>query len=168
MASELHPWRFELDTFPSRLPCGHPYRHVFGAQTDCSAVPDLWSIFFFSKCFEQNTSWCFGSHFFVATVLSIHCHLPLSFTGFIFKGKSMERKLLRQLFTATNYRTLARRALKFAILLSIQFCSSRYWAMRVSCLVLTSRRSRDQTRDFQLQTTQLPEASCLFSLKSIL
>ena len=23
---ELHPWRLELEIFPSRLPCGHPYR----------------------------------------------------------------------------------------------------------------------------------------------
>ena len=28
-ASELHPWRLELEIFPSWLPCGHPYRHVF-------------------------------------------------------------------------------------------------------------------------------------------
>ena len=24
---KLHPWRFELDFFPSRLPWGHPHRH---------------------------------------------------------------------------------------------------------------------------------------------
>ena len=167
MASELHPWRFELDTFPSRLPCGHPYRHVFEPKLIAQQCA-MCEAFFFSKCFEQSTSWWFGSHFFLATVPSIHCHLPLSFSGFIFKGKSMERKLLCQLFTATNCSTLTRRALKFAILLSIQFGSSRYWAMRVSCLVLTSRRSRDQTRDFQLQTTQLLEASCLFSFKSVI
>ena len=40
--------------------------------------------------------------------------------------------------------------------------------MLVSCLVVTSRRSRDRKRDFQLQTTQMLEASCLFSFKSIL
>ena len=40
--------------------------------------------------------------------------------------------------------------------------------MRVSCLVVTSRRSRDRKRDFQLQMTQMLEASCLFSFKSIL
>ena len=40
--------------------------------------------------------------------------------------------------------------------------------MPVSCLVVTSRRSRDRKRDFQLQTTQMHEASCLFSCKSIL
>ena len=40
--------------------------------------------------------------------------------------------------------------------------------MPVSCLVVPSRRSRDRKRDFQLQTTQTLEASCLFSFKSIL
>ena len=74
--------------------------------------------------------------------------LPLSFSGFIFKRKSLERKLLCQLFTATNCSTLARHALKFARLLLIQFCSSRYWAMRISCLVVTSRRSRDRNPGF--------------------
>ena len=39
---------------------------------------------------------------------------------------------------------------------------------RVGCLVVTSRRSRDRKLDFQLQTTQMLEASCLFSFKSIL
>ena len=59
MASELHPWRFELETFRSRLPCGHVFKPKLNAQHGaiCEA--------FFSKCFEQSTSWCFGSHFFV-------------------------------------------------------------------------------------------------------
>ena len=26
---KLHPWRFELEIVPSRLPCGHPHRHDF-------------------------------------------------------------------------------------------------------------------------------------------
>ena len=29
---ELHPWRLELDIFPSRLPCGHPYRKKKGKE----------------------------------------------------------------------------------------------------------------------------------------
>ena len=40
--------------------------------------------------------------------------------------------------------------------------------MPVSCLVVTSRRSCDRKQDFQLQTTQTLETSCLFSFKSIL
>jgi len=84
MASELHPWRFEMDTFPSRLPCGHPYRHVF--EPKLIAQQCAMCEAFFSKCFEQSTSWWFGSHFFLATVPSIHCHLPLSFSGFNLKA----------------------------------------------------------------------------------
>ena len=72
----------------------------------------------------------------------------LHFFLFFSERKSMERKLLCQLFTATNWSTLARHALKLICQTTlIQFCSSRYWAMRVSCLV-TSRRSRDQNVGF--------------------
>ena len=31
-ARQLHPWRFELDFFPSRLPCGQPYKFRFEAN----------------------------------------------------------------------------------------------------------------------------------------
>ena len=152
MASELHPWinTFEPEIFPSRLPCGHV---LLTAQP---AGCDLWSIFFFfSKCFEQSTSWCFGSHFFVARSHRFFaiCHCRFSsgfiFFFFFFLRKSMGGGILCQLFVATNCSTLARHALKLICQTTfIQFCSSRYWAMRVSSLVVTSRRSRDRTRDF--------------------
>ena len=32
MASELHPWRFELEIFQSRLPCGHVFEPEMNAQ----------------------------------------------------------------------------------------------------------------------------------------
>ena len=58
----------------------------------------------------------------------------LHFFFFFFLKKSIERKLLCQLFTATNCSTLARHALKLICQTTlIQFRSSRYWAMRVSC-----------------------------------
>ena len=104
MASELHPWRFKLEIFPSRLPWGH------WAQTECSAGCDLWSIFFEMLWAEHIVVFWFP--LLCGWVPSIHCHLPLSFSGFIFKRKSMERKLLCQLFTATSCSTLARHALK--------------------------------------------------------
>ena len=52
MASELHPWKFELEIFPSQLLCGHVFQPKLNAQQGaiCEA--------FFSKCFEQSTS-CF-------------------------------------------------------------------------------------------------------------
>ena len=31
-ARQLHSWRFELEMFPSRLPCGHPYKFRFEAN----------------------------------------------------------------------------------------------------------------------------------------
>ena len=31
-ARQLHPWRVELDFFPSRLPCGQPYKFRFEAN----------------------------------------------------------------------------------------------------------------------------------------
>jgi len=111
MASELHPWRFEMEIFPSRLPCGHVFEPKMNAQHGaiCEA--------FFWKCFEQSTSWCFGSHFFVARshrfIAICHCRFLASFKN---KNKnlrkSMERKLLCQPFTATSCSTLARHALK--------------------------------------------------------
>ena len=83
MASELHPWRFELELFPSRLHCGHVFEPKLNAQQGaiCEA--------FFSKCFEQSTSWCFGSHFFVARshwfIAICHCCFLASF--FFWKEK---------------------------------------------------------------------------------
>ena len=107
MASELHPWRFKLEIFPSRLPCGHVFEPKLNAQQ--GAICEV----FFSKCFEQSTSWCFGSHFFVARshrfIAICHCRF---LALFLFLRKSMERKLLCQFFTATNCSTLARHALK--------------------------------------------------------
>ena len=40
MASELHPWRFELESFPSRLPCGHVFEPKLNAQQGaiCEAI----------------------------------------------------------------------------------------------------------------------------------
>ena len=91
------------------------------------------------------------------------------FSSFFFsERKSMERKLPCQLFTATNWSTLARHVLKLICQTTlIQFCSSRYWAMRVSCLV-TSGRSRDRNAGFSAADDAMLEASCLFSFKSIL
>ena len=136
MVSELHPWRFELEFFPSWLPCGHVFEPKLNAQQGaiCEA--------FFSKCFEQSTSWCFGSHVFVARshrfIAICHCRFLASF--FFFLRKSMERKLLCQLFTATNCSTLARHALKLICQTtfdSILFKSLRSHAGQLSCRDVT-------------------------------
>ena len=136
MASELHPSRFKLEIFPSRLPCGHVFEPKLNAQQGaiCEA--------FFSKCFEQSTSWCVGSHFFVARshqfIAICHCHFLASF--FFFLKKSMERKLLCQLFTATSCSTLSRHALKLICQItldSILFKSLLSHAGHLSCCDVT-------------------------------
>ena len=74
---------------------------------------------FFFLCFEQSTSWYFGSHFFVARshqfIAICHCRFLASFFVFCFfvfsKAKNMERKLY-QLFAVTNCSTLTQHALK--------------------------------------------------------
>ena len=95
--------------------------------------------FFFSKYFEQSTSWCFASHFFVARshqfIATCHSHFLAPFL----KEKAWKENFFVNFsLCITNCSNLARHPLKFATLLSIKFCSSRSWAMRVSCLVLTS------------------------------
>ena len=52
MASELHPWRFELEMFPSRLPCGHVFEPKLTAQQGAICEALFSSFFLFSKCFE--------------------------------------------------------------------------------------------------------------------
>ena len=105
---------------------------------------------------------------FATVVFWLHFFF-FSFFLFLSETKSMERKLLCQLLTATNCSTLARHALKLICQTTlIQFCSSRYWAMRVSCLVVTSRRSRDRNAGFSAADDADLEASCLFSFKPYL
>ena len=44
---KLHPWRFELEIVPSRLPCGHPHRHDFFTKGYRSRIARLslgWSL----------------------------------------------------------------------------------------------------------------------------
>ena len=44
---KLHPWRFELEIVPSRLPCGHPHRHDFFTRGYRSRIARLslgWSL----------------------------------------------------------------------------------------------------------------------------
>ena len=108
MASELHPWRFKLEIFPSWLPCEHVFEPKLNAQL--GAICET----FFSKCFEQSTSRCL-----VPTSLWLGPIDSLPFVTVIFcfcfvcfLKKSMKRKLLCQLFTATNCNTFTWHALK--------------------------------------------------------
>ena len=149
--------------------CGHVFEPKLNAQQGaiCEA--------FFWKCFEQSTSWCFGSHFFLidslpfATVV-FWLHLK---TKTKFKEKHGKKTPLSTFHCNQLQHT---RSACFKTDLPDHFRSIFVQVVterdsdtpRVSCLLVTSRRSRDRKRDFQLQTTQMLEASCLFSFKSIL
>ena len=136
------------------------------AQTECSAGCDLWSIF--SKCFEQSTSWCFGSHFFVARshrfIAICHCPFLASFV-FVFnekRGKKTFHCNQLQHTRSACFKTDLPDYFRFNF---VQVVTEPCWSV-----VLSWRHGghMTETQDFQLQTTQLLEASCLFSFKSIL
>ena len=122
---------------------GYPVEMYLSPNWMLSRVRSVKLFFSFSKCFEQSTSWCFGSHFFVARshrfIAICHCRFMASFF-FFFLRKSMERKLLCQLFTATNCNTLARHALKLICQTtfdSILFKSLLSHAGQLSCCDVT-------------------------------
>ena len=138
MASELHPWRFELEIFQSRLPCGHVFEPKLNAQQGaiCEA--------FFRNALSRAhrgvlvpTSLWLGpidSLPFATVVFWLH------FFFFFFLRKSMEGKLLCQLFTATNSSTFARHALKLicqTTFHSILFKSLLSHAGQLSCCDVT-------------------------------
>ena len=84
---------------------------------------DLWSIFFsFSKCFEQSTSWCFASHFFVARSHQFIANCHPHFLAPFLKGKAWKENFFVNFsLCTTSCSTLARHPLKFATLLLIHF-----------------------------------------------
>ena len=139
------------------------------AQTECSTGCDLWSIFW--KCFEQSISWCFGSHFFLidslpfATVV-FWLHLK---TKTKFKEKHGKKTPLSAFHCNQLQHT---RSACFKTDLPDHFRFNFVQVVTEPCgsVVLLWRHGGhvNETRDFQLQTTQMLEASCLFSFKSIL
>ena len=111
MASEVHPWRFELEIFPSRLPCGHVFEPKLNAQQ--GAICGAFFLYFLNALSRAHRGvllptslWLgpidslpfatvvFWLHFRrkEKKVLSIHCHLPLSFSGFILGGGGKKKK----------------------------------------------------------------------------
>ena len=88
MASELHPWRFELEIFPSRLPCGHVFEPKPNAQQ--GAICEAFFFFFFNALSRAHrgvlvpTLWLgpIDSLPFAIVVFWLH------FRFFFFKGKA--------------------------------------------------------------------------------
>ena len=53
MASELHPWRFELEIFPSGLPCGHVFEPKLNAQQGAICEAFFFFFFFFGNALSR-------------------------------------------------------------------------------------------------------------------
>ena len=92
---------------------------------------------FFSKCFEHSRSWCFASHNLLVAAshrptATCHCRFGASF----FKGNPSNEN--SDSFVSFSQQPTAAH--------SLGICC--YWAMRVSCLVVTSRGHVTETRDF--------------------
>ena len=52
MASELHPWRFELEICPSRLHCGHVFELRLNAQ-QVAICEAFFFLFFFRNALSR-------------------------------------------------------------------------------------------------------------------
>ena len=144
MASELHPWRFELEIFPSRLHCEHVFEPKLNAQQ--GAICEV----FFSKCSEQSTSWCFGSHFFVARshwfIAICHCHFLASF---LFWNEKHGKKTPLSTFHCNQLQHTRSACFKTDLpdyFDSILFKSLQSHVDQLS--VVTSQRSRDRNAGF--------------------
>ena len=91
MASELHPWRFELEIFPSRLPCGHVFEPKLNAQQGAICEAFFYLIFLILALSRAHRGVLIPTSLWLGP--SIHCHLPLSFSGFILKIKKKNSSL---------------------------------------------------------------------------
>ena len=168
MASELHPWRFELEIFPSRLPCGHVFEPKLNAQQ--GAICEAFFFFFFFRR-------CFGSHFFVARshrfIAICHCRFLASFKT-LKKKKKKKKAWKENSFVNFSLQPTAAhsRSACFKTDLPDHFRFNFVQVVTEPCgsvvLLWGHGGHVTETRDFQLQTTQMLEASCLFSFKSIL
>ena len=170
MASELHPWlNWKFFTV------GYPVDMYLSPNWMLSRVRSVKH--FFSKCFEQSTSWCFGSHFFVARshrfIAICHCRFLASFfllfLIYFFKEKHGKKTPLSTFHCNQLQHT---RSACFKTDLPDYFRLNFVQVVTEPCgsVVLLWRHGghMPETRDFLLQTTQMLEASCLFSFKSIL
>ena len=168
MASELHPWRFELEIFPSRLPCGHVFEPKLNAQQKaiCEAS------FFLNALSRAHRGVLIPTSLWLGPIDSLPFATVIFWLHFkkkIFLKEKHGKKTPLSTFHSNQlqhprsacFKTDLPDHFRFNF---VQVITEPCW----SVLVVTSRRSRDQKQDFLLQTTQTLEASCLFSFKSIL
>ena len=156
---------------------GYPVDMYLSPDWMLSKVRSVIFLFlFFWKCFEQSTSWCFGSNFFVARshrfIAICHCRFLASFFFFFFFFFKKKHGKKTPLSTFHCNQLQHTRSVCFKTDLPDHFRFNFVQVVTEPCgsVVLLWRHGGHvtETRDFQLQMTQMLEASCLFSFKSIL
>ena len=145
MASELHPWRFELEIFPSRLPCGHVFEPKLNAQQGA-----ICEAFFF-----KNASSRAQRGVLVSTSLWLGPIDSLPFATVVF---------WLCLKTKTKFKEKHGKKTPLST-----FHCNQLQHIRSACFKTDlPDHFRFNFVHFEMQTTQMLEASCLFSFKSIL
>ena len=88
MASELHPWRFELEIFPSRLPCRHVFVPKLNAQQGaiCEAF-----FFFFNALSRAHRGVLVPTSLWLGPIDS----LPFATVVFWFNFRKKKKKLFK-------------------------------------------------------------------------
>ena len=85
MASELHPWRFELEIFPSRLPCRHVFEPKLNAQQGAIYEAFFCFCFLFNALSRAHRGVLVPTSLWLGPIDSLP-FAALSFSGFIKKN----------------------------------------------------------------------------------
>ena len=110
----LHPWRLELEIFPSRLPCGHPYTHQFSRikghsrlimNTSTAPVPRLFPLVNSSfgnnehSAIARKCAWAVRSRYNrVSLYFHVFCTCQASLSSLLFLVKVFMLSLYQQTF----------------------------------------------------------------------
>ena len=140
MASELHPWRFKLEIFPSRLPCGHVFEPKLNAQQGaiCEALKNFF--FFFFNALSRAHRGVLVPTLWLGPIDSLPFATVVFWLHFRKKKKKEKHEKKPPLSTATNCSTLAQHALKLICQTtfdSVLFKSLLSHAGQLSCCDVT-------------------------------
>ena len=167
MASELHPWRFELEIFPGRLPCGH----VFEPKLDAQQGAICETFFFFNALSSAHRGVLVPTSLWLGPINSLPFAIVVFWLLFFFFFKEKHgKKTSLSTFHCNQLQHTHLACFKTDLPDHFRFNFVQVVTEPCGSVVLLWRHGghMTETRDFQLQTTQMLKASCSFSFKSIL
>ena len=164
MASELHPWRFELEIFQ------------VGTLWTCILSPN-WMLnrvrsvkhFFRNALSRAHRGVLVPISLWLGPIDSLPFATVVFWLFFFFKEKHGKKTPLST-FHCNQLQQTRSACFKTDLPVYFRFNFVQVFTETCGSVVLSWRHGArvTETRDFQLQMTQLLEASCLFSFKSIL